>query len=246
MEVSPEAEDLIRRLICDPANRIGRQRGREEFEEHPFFKGIDFDNILDTEPPFIPTLKGVEDTRYFEVSSAEPSEDETSSSAQMETAEDCVEKQESWKTANQYNRTFRKRLLESDSSDLNFAGYSYTNLSAFSGISIHLSATTDIEEDELIWKLGESQDGPKKLSKKAEMGRKLLATKQVSAPVDTRAACVDPRAQTQIKGRESERINTSDMDGEECLEDANCSNADQGDGLLAKQNVAIASLTVKA
>ena len=36
VEVSPEAEDLIRRLCCDPEERLGRH-GADEIKQHPFF-----------------------------------------------------------------------------------------------------------------------------------------------------------------------------------------------------------------
>lgn len=64
--VSPAARDLIHRLLCESPNRIGGKRGLAEFKEHPFFKGIDWDNLAEAEAPFIPQLSSDTDTRYFE------------------------------------------------------------------------------------------------------------------------------------------------------------------------------------
>ena len=41
-------------------------RGSEEIKSHPFFKGIDWDNIRNTKAPFIPKLKNDYDNSYFE------------------------------------------------------------------------------------------------------------------------------------------------------------------------------------
>lgn len=64
--MSKAAEDLICRLICESQSRLGAKRGLEEFKEHPFFDGIDWDNLADARAPFIPELASETDTRYFE------------------------------------------------------------------------------------------------------------------------------------------------------------------------------------
>ena len=64
--LSNEAEDLIRRLLQEAPFRLGAKRGLEEFKEHPFFAGVDWDNLADARAPFIPDLKSETDTRYFE------------------------------------------------------------------------------------------------------------------------------------------------------------------------------------
>jgi protein-serine/threonine kinase len=64
IEVTPDAWDLIRRLLCAPEDRIGRN-GVEEIKEHKFFKGFNWSGIRTMEPPFIPELEGDLDTSYF-------------------------------------------------------------------------------------------------------------------------------------------------------------------------------------
>ena len=63
--MSKEAEDLIFKLINNPNERLGL-KGADEIKKHPFFKGVDWDNIRNTKAPFIPKLKNDYDTAYFE------------------------------------------------------------------------------------------------------------------------------------------------------------------------------------
>ena len=66
IKLSKEAEDLISKLINDPNKRLGKN-GAEEIKTHPFFNGIDWENIRTImKPPFIPDIKNDADTKYFE------------------------------------------------------------------------------------------------------------------------------------------------------------------------------------
>eukprot|EP00732_Lithocolla_globosa_P003223 Lithocolla_globosa_v1_NODE_2480_length_1985_cov_180.675648.p1 type:complete len:191 gc:universal NODE_2480_length_1985_cov_180.675648:1285-1857(+) len=59
--VSPEAEDLIRKLLCDPEDRLGVN----EIKAHPFFEGLNWDEVRNMESPFVPDLSSITDTKYF-------------------------------------------------------------------------------------------------------------------------------------------------------------------------------------
>ena len=65
IKISDEAEDLICKLINNPKDRLGL-KGAEEIKKHPFFRGVDWDNIRNIKAPFIPKLKSEYDTSYFE------------------------------------------------------------------------------------------------------------------------------------------------------------------------------------
>ena len=67
VKLSKEALDLIYKMISDSNDRLGKN-GSEEIKSHPFFKGIDWDNIRNTmKPPFVPDIKNDYDTKYFDV-----------------------------------------------------------------------------------------------------------------------------------------------------------------------------------
>lgn len=64
--LSPEARDLILRLMSDPERRIGN-RGAQEIKGHPFFKVIDWDvGIRNYEAPYLPKVLYETDTSNFD------------------------------------------------------------------------------------------------------------------------------------------------------------------------------------
>ena len=65
VSLSKEAEDLIKKLINNPNKRLGKN-GAEEIKKHPFFKDLDWDNIRNEKPPFVPEIVDEFDTKYFE------------------------------------------------------------------------------------------------------------------------------------------------------------------------------------
>ncbi|KAF8459018.1 kinase-like domain-containing protein [Terfezia claveryi] len=64
VQLSYEAEDLIRSLITSADKRIGRH-GADEIKLHPFFAGVDWDSLRSIDAPFKPQLKSITDTSYF-------------------------------------------------------------------------------------------------------------------------------------------------------------------------------------
>ena len=65
VKISREAEDLIAKLINNSNVRLGLN-GAEEIKSHPFFRGLDWDNIRNLKAPFIPQLENEYDTHYFD------------------------------------------------------------------------------------------------------------------------------------------------------------------------------------
>lgn len=57
---------MIHKLICDRTVRLG-QRGIEEFQAHPFFEGIEWENIHSMSPPYVPEITSRTDTSNFDV-----------------------------------------------------------------------------------------------------------------------------------------------------------------------------------
>nr|XP_009917214.1 PREDICTED: citron Rho-interacting kinase isoform X2 [Haliaeetus albicilla] len=62
VKVSSEFLDLIQSLLCGQKERLGY----EGLCCHPFFSKIDWNNIHNSPPPFVPTLKSDDDTSNFD------------------------------------------------------------------------------------------------------------------------------------------------------------------------------------
>lgn len=48
----------------DPKKRLG-SKGIQEIKDHPFFKGLDWENIKNMNPPFVPHVQNEIDTTFF-------------------------------------------------------------------------------------------------------------------------------------------------------------------------------------
>lgn len=60
--VSAEAKDLMLRLMCDASHRLNFA----QIQRHPFFKGIDWDNMHKTKAPIIPKVSHETDVQNFD------------------------------------------------------------------------------------------------------------------------------------------------------------------------------------
>nr|XP_018901090.1 PREDICTED: rho-associated protein kinase 2 isoform X1 [Bemisia tabaci] len=67
IEISKNAMSLIRGLLTDRTQRLGRN-GVKEIKNHPFFKNDawTFENLRECVPPVVPELSGDDDTSYFD------------------------------------------------------------------------------------------------------------------------------------------------------------------------------------
>jgi len=64
--ISPIAEDMIKKLICDRKNRLGTKGGVDEIRKHPFFKGVKWNTIANEKAAYLPEVKHETDTRNFD------------------------------------------------------------------------------------------------------------------------------------------------------------------------------------
>ncbi|XP_047954887.1 serine/threonine-protein kinase tricornered-like [Salvia hispanica] len=100
-KISPEAKDLICKLLCNVEKRLGT-RGADEIKAHRWFKGIEWDKLYEMKAAFIPEVNGELDTQNFE--KFDESDNQVTSSTK--------------------SGPWRKML---PSKDVNFMGYTYKN-----------------------------------------------------------------------------------------------------------------------
>ncbi|KAF5738960.1 putative serine/threonine-protein kinase [Tripterygium wilfordii] len=100
-KLSPEAKDIISKLLCNVNQRLG-SKGADEIKAHSWFKGIEWERLYQMEAAFLPEVNDELDTQNFE--KFEESEHQTRSSSRP--------------------GPWRKML---SSKDINFVGYTYKN-----------------------------------------------------------------------------------------------------------------------
>ena len=72
VDFSPEVRDFMERLMCiDPTQRLG-YNGPQEVKQHPFLADVDWDNVMTSEPQFVPSVTDPESTDYFDPRGAIP------------------------------------------------------------------------------------------------------------------------------------------------------------------------------
>ncbi|RKF81247.1 Serine/threonine-protein kinase cot-1 [Golovinomyces cichoracearum] len=81
VQLGPEAENLIRSLVCNTENRLGRSSA-DEIKAHKFFRGVDFDSLRRIRAPFEPKLTSNVDTTYFPIDEI----DQTDNATQLKAA----------------------------------------------------------------------------------------------------------------------------------------------------------------
>ncbi|KAF2274569.1 serine/threonine-protein kinase cot-1 [Westerdykella ornata] len=109
-----EAEDFIRRLICDAEHRLGRHggaHGAHEIKQHPFFRGVQWDGLRRIRAPFEPKLSSNIDTQHFPVDEIDQNDNSAALRAQTAQAGDELAAEMS----------------------LPFIGYTYKRFDAFRG-----------------------------------------------------------------------------------------------------------------
>ncbi|XBW38257.1 hypothetical protein QEN19_003846 [Hanseniaspora menglaensis] len=64
--ISPEAKDLILKLlVVNPKERLG-YKSIDDIKDHPYFDDLDWDNVYQEEAEFVPSVTDPEDTDYFD------------------------------------------------------------------------------------------------------------------------------------------------------------------------------------
>ena len=105
--ISPEAKDLLQNLICDSSVRLGSgENGVQRLMAHPWFKGVDWQNLRKTPAPIRPIISAPDDTRNF---------DEFEDSEEEDVDAQVVD------------RSFKRQL---DEQDVAFIGYTYSSFGA--------------------------------------------------------------------------------------------------------------------
>ncbi|XP_027905272.1 serine/threonine-protein kinase tricorner-like [Vigna unguiculata] len=107
--LTPEAKDLICRLLCGVSHRLGTN-GADEIKAHPWFKDVAWDRLYEMEAAFKPQVFGELDTQNF-----------------MK-----FDEVEQPKPTRPGSGPIRKKLLTSQ--DLSFVGYTYKNFAAVKGM----------------------------------------------------------------------------------------------------------------
>ncbi|KAL2327229.1 hypothetical protein Fmac_020656 [Flemingia macrophylla] len=107
--LTPEAKDLICRLLCGVPHRLGT-RGADEIKAHPWFKDVVWDRLYEMDAAFKPQVNGELDTQNFmkfdEIDQPKPTRTESVPN--------------------------RKKLITTQ--DLSFVGYTYKNFAAVKGM----------------------------------------------------------------------------------------------------------------
>ncbi|XP_060674919.1 uncharacterized protein LOC107424100 isoform X2 [Ziziphus jujuba] len=118
VRLSPDAKDLISRLLCDVEYRLGTG---DQIKSHHWFKDIVWDKLYEIEAAFKPQVNGELDTQNFmKFDEVEPP-----------------------KPARTGSEPMRKTFLTPK--DLNFVGYTYKNFEAVKGLRHSIGSANKFE-----------------------------------------------------------------------------------------------------
>eukprot|EP00188_Purpureofilum_apyrenoidigerum_P002501 Plantae.Rhodophyta-Purpureofilum_apyrenoidigerum.ctg25593.p1 GENE.Plantae.Rhodophyta-Purpureofilum_apyrenoidigerum.ctg25593~~Plantae.Rhodophyta-Purpureofilum_apyrenoidigerum.ctg25593.p1 ORF type:complete len:507 (+),score=101.97 Plantae.Rhodophyta-Purpureofilum_apyrenoidigerum.ctg25593:118-1638(+) len=115
--LSKEAVSLLQQLLCTSERRMGRREGIAEFKRHPFFRGVDWDNLCQQQAPWRPNIRGPLDLSHFEIDE-DQSELSSLSSLEDELLEEVFPRP----------RLFLSHYLTDDAVDDDFAGISFRRM----------------------------------------------------------------------------------------------------------------------
>ncbi|CAH9126602.1 unnamed protein product [Cuscuta epithymum] len=136
-KLSPEAKDLICRLVCDVDHRLGTG-GASQIKAHPWFKDIMWDILYEMDAAFKPEINGELDTQNFiKFDELDPPTPARTGSGPS-----------------------RKMLLTPK--DLNFVGYTYKNFDAVKALrnSSDLLRSTSPKRPSIDSIFGDSKEDP--------------------------------------------------------------------------------------
>ncbi len=63
--LSPASTDILKKMICETENRLGRN-GVEEIKNHSFFKGFDWEGVRKTKAPYLPNVSSEISSENFD------------------------------------------------------------------------------------------------------------------------------------------------------------------------------------
>jgi len=102
---SPEAKDLIQKLLnMNSEERLGAN-GADEIKQHPYFKGINWNELYDVEGSFVPVVDNPENTDYFEARGADLQDFPNSDGSNSDADDSMDSKNEGQRVSTQINNT---------------------------------------------------------------------------------------------------------------------------------------------